>query len=62
MVADALSKKSAGRLACIKCCRAELCAEINSLVVEFEQKKMGVMIAHLQVRPLLLDHIRELQM
>ena len=30
--------------------------------VEFEQRKMGVILAHIQVRPLLLDHIRELQM
>ena len=30
--------------------------------MEFEQKKIGVMVAHLQVRPLLLDQIREFQM
>ncbi|XP_057478225.1 uncharacterized protein LOC130765738 [Actinidia eriantha] len=35
---------------------------MNHLGVEFEEKKMGVMVAHLQVRPLLLDRIRELQM
>ncbi|XP_057459249.1 uncharacterized protein LOC130749911 [Actinidia eriantha] len=35
---------------------------MNYMGVEFEQRKMGVMVAHLQVRPLLLDRIRELQM
>ena len=62
VVADALSRKSTERLACIKCCRAEICAEMNNLGVEFEQRNMGVMLAHLQVRPLLIDRIRELQM
>ena len=33
---------------------------MNYLGVEFEHSKMGVILAHLQVRPLLIDRIREL--
>ena len=62
MVGDALSQKSAKRLACIKCCWAEFYAKMTCLGVEFEQRKMGVILAHIQVRPLLLDNIQELQM
>ena len=62
VVADTLSRKSVERLACIKCCRDKLCAEMTYLRVEFEQRKMDGMIAHFHLRPLLLDRIRELQM
>ena len=62
MVADTLSRKSIERLACIRCCRAEFCAEMTYFRVEFEQRKMNGMITHFRVRPLLLDRIRELQM
>ncbi|XP_057478772.1 uncharacterized protein LOC130766090 [Actinidia eriantha] len=41
VVADALSRKSTERLACIKCCWAELCAEMTYLRVEIEQRKMN---------------------
>ena len=51
VVADALSRKS-----------TELCAKMNYLGMEFEQRKMGVMLAHLQVRPLLLNRVREFQL
>ena len=61
VVADALSQKSAGRLACIKCCRAKLCTKMIILGVKFEQQSTNVMLAHFRVRSLLLDRIWELQ-
>ena len=45
VVANALSRKSTERLACIKCCWEKLYAEMNNLGVEFERRKMGVMLA-----------------
>ena len=50
------------RLACIKCCQAELCAKMIVLGVEFEQQSPDVMLTYFRVRYLLLDRIRELQM
>ena len=61
-VADALSLKSAGILACIKCYWAELCAEMIVFGVEFEQQSSDVMLAHFRVTSLLLDRIQKLQM
>ena len=46
MVANALSRKSAGRLACIKCCRVELCGEMIIFGVEFEQQSTDVILTH----------------
>ena len=61
VVDDTVSRKSAKRLACIKCCQAELCAKMIVLGVEFEQQSTDVMLAHFRVRSLLLDRIQELQ-
>ena len=62
VVVDVLSQKSYSRLACMRCYRSELYAEMTSLGVKFEQKGAGVMLAQFRVRPMILDRIRELQM
>ena len=62
LVADALSRKSSGRLACLRCSRASEYATLISLGVEFHRKGEDAFIAQIRVRPLLLDRIRELQM
>ena len=62
VVADALSRKSSGRLACLQCSRAAEYASFTSLGVKFHRKGEDVILAQMQVRPLLLDRIRETQM
>ena len=53
VVADALSRKSAGSLSCVRCARIEHFCEMKKLGVEFELKVEGALFARFYVRPLL---------
>ena len=57
VVADALSRKSSGRLACLRCSRAGEYATLTSLGIEFQRQGENAILAQFQVRPLLLDRI-----
>ncbi|XP_050227663.1 uncharacterized protein LOC126677201 [Mercurialis annua] len=65
VVADALSRKSAGSLAHVTIeWRRPLIKEINTMFsqnIRFEVSYLGSLIAQLSVRPTLIDRIRELQ-
>ena len=61
VVADALSRKSSGRLSCITCSRVENVMELRRMGVELTMTDKGALVGHLTVRPLLITRIRELQ-
>ncbi|XP_059654941.1 uncharacterized protein LOC132301729 [Cornus florida] len=61
VVADALSRKSSGRLSCVQCARVENIMELRLMGVELTVTNKGAFFAHVTVRPLLLDRIKELQ-
>ena len=57
VVADALSRKSAGSLSCVRCARIEHFFEMKKLGAEFELKVEGALLARFYVRPLFVDQI-----
>ncbi|XP_059670687.1 uncharacterized protein LOC132316191 [Cornus florida] len=61
VVADALSRKSSGRLSCVQCARVANIMELRLMGVELTVTNEGAFFAHVMVRPLLLDRIKELQ-
>ena len=67
MVADALSRKSAGSISHLKAVYLPICGfhislvELRSLGVRLELTDTGVLLATFHVRPILIDRIRELQ-
>ncbi|WCJ39071.1 Transposon Tf2-6 polyprotein [Euphorbia peplus] len=61
VVADALSRKSYGKLAYVKTIRVPLLADLRALGVVLEVDHSGALMATLKVRPVLVDRIREAQ-
>ena len=61
VVVDALSRKSLRRLSCVYCTRVDAFVELRLMGVEMELTDSGVLLAHFQVRPLLVDRMREMQ-
>ena len=68
MVADALSRKSQGRINAFHASRVPLLAELRSTRVQLEVENSMVdnrdeaLLASFQVRPILIDRILEIQM
>ncbi|KAJ0047110.1 hypothetical protein Pint_03957 [Pistacia integerrima] len=60
VVADALSRKTPSVMAHMKV-RSPLITELRTLGVELGMNESGVLLAHFQVRPILVDRIRESQ-
>ena len=58
MVADALSRKSAGSLSCLRCARIESFKEMKKMDVGFEVTSGNVLLARFVVRPVFVDQIR----
>ena len=58
VVADALSRKSAGSLACIHCTRIEYFHEMKKMNVAMEISSKDALSARFMVRPLFIDQIR----
>ena len=61
VVADALSRKVSGSLAYIQTIRLPLMVELRDLGVDLSMDYSGTLLASFQVRPLLVDRIREAQ-
>ena len=61
VVADALSRKVSGSLTYIQTIRLPLIVELRDLGVELSMDYSGTLLASFQVRPLLVDRIREAQ-
>ena len=61
-VADALSRKTQGRLNTLYARGALLLTELRSTGVTLGEDYQGVLLANFQVRPILLDHVLEAQM
>lgn len=61
MVADAFSRKSFSSIAYLRVTYLPLLVELSSIRVELSVDTSGVLLAHFQVRPILIDQIREMQ-
>ncbi|KAJ4718964.1 Retrotransposon protein, putative, Ty3-gypsy subclass [Melia azedarach] len=61
VVADALSRKSFSSIAHMRVAYFPSLADLRSLRVDLAVKDNGALLAHFQVRPVLIDHIREMQ-
>ncbi|KAJ4710029.1 Retrotransposon protein, putative, Ty3-gypsy subclass [Melia azedarach] len=61
VVADALSRKSFSSIAHMRVTYFPSLADLRSLRVDLAVKDNGALLAHFHVRPVLIDHIREMQ-
>ncbi|KAL5803527.1 hypothetical protein ACOSQ4_031832 [Xanthoceras sorbifolium] len=61
VVADALSRKTSSSIAHLKMMHSPLLTEFRSLRVRLATDNSGALLATFQVRPILIDQIRELQ-
>jgi len=61
VVADALSRKSRGIVSCMQCTGVDFIRDMKLIGAELMISKTDAMIARFQVRPILIDRIRELQ-
>ena len=61
VVAEALSRKSTGSISHLKAIYLPRLMELRSLGVRLELTDKGALLATFQVRPILIDRIRELQ-
>lgn len=61
VVVDALSWKTAGRLACVQCTRVDIFTKLAMMGVKLALTRTDALIAQIRVRPVLIDHIRETQ-
>ncbi|KAM1146266.1 hypothetical protein ACFX19_038819 [Malus domestica] len=60
-VADALSRKSQGRLNTLYACSVPLLTELQSTGVTLGEDYQGALLVNFQVRPILLDRVLEAQ-
>ncbi|KAJ4701711.1 Retrotransposon protein, putative, Ty3-gypsy subclass [Melia azedarach] len=61
VVADALSRKSSSSIAHMKITSLPLLIDLRSLGVDLAVGQQETLLAHFQVRPILIDQIREMQ-
>ncbi|KAJ4704868.1 Retrotransposon protein, putative, Ty3-gypsy subclass [Melia azedarach] len=61
VVADALSRKSFSSIAHMRVTYFPSLVDLRSLRVDLAVKDNGALLAHFHVRPVLIDHIREMQ-
>ena len=61
VVADALSRKSVGSLAAIRCCQRQLLEDLKSLQVHIRFLDSGALVANFRVQPDLVVRIKTLQ-